>query len=481
MQTTKNERLTMARLYGQMRRGQITRREMLQKAAVAGVGAATLALFAGSARPSYTFAQDSTPAGGEVGYSIEVPANVSTEFEGQEITAILGSDGPGTPFEEAMVAKFQEASGIIVNRVSGPEKTDERLTQYLQLFSAESGDADVVMIDVIDVGVVAAHAVDLTETLQSQEVEYFERIVQNNTFDDKLVGIPWYTDAGLLYYRTDLLEQYGFEGPPETWDDLQNMAETILEGESANNPDFQGFVFQGSSYEGLTCNALEWQASNGGGEIVSDDAEVTLNNEQAVAIFEQVASWVSGIAPEGVTVYAEEDARGVWQEGNAAFMRNWPYAYSLGQADDSNIKDNFDVTVLPMGSGDGARHADTLGGWQIMVSQYSEAQDAAKEFAKYITSPEVQKAYAIERSLLPTIADLYSDSDVLASNPFFEKLLDVFQGGAVARPSTPAGELYPELSAIYYQGVNGILTGGSDAVSAVEEMASDMESLLEEL
>ncbi|MGI8643255.1 MAG: ABC transporter substrate-binding protein [Thermomicrobiales bacterium] len=480
MQTTKNERLTMARLYGQMRRGQITRREMLRQGAVAGVGAATLALFAGSSRPSYAFAQDSTPAGQELGYSIEVPTDTSRDFEGQEITAILGSDGPGTPFEEVVVARFQEASGIIVNRVSGPEKTDERLTQYLQLFSAQSGDADVVMIDVIDVGVVAAHAVDLSDVLESRDVEYFERIVENNTTQDKLVGIPWYTDAGLLYYRTDLLEQYGFEGPPETWDDLENMAKTILDGEVSSNPDFQGFVFQGSSYEGLTCDALEWQASNGGGEIVSDDGEVTLNNEQAIAMFEKAASWVNTIAPEGVTVYAEEDARGVWQEGNAAFMRNWPYAYSLGQAEDSNIRDKFDVTVLPMGSADGARHAATLGGWQIMVSQYSEAQDAAKEFAKYMTSREIQKAYAIERSLLPTIPELYSDSAVLDSNPFFERLLDVFQN-AVARPSTPSGELYPELSAIYYQGVNGILTGGSDPASAVEEMASDMESLLEEL
>lgn len=478
---TKNERLTMARLYGKMRRGQITRREMLRQGAVAGVGAATLALFAGSSRPSYAFAQDSTPAGQEVGSSIEVPSDIRTDLQGQEITAILGSDGPGTPFEEAMVAKFQEATGINVNRVSGPEATDERLTQYLQLFSAQSGDADVVMIDVIDVGVVAAHAVDLTEVKDSQGVEYFDRIIQNNTVDGNLVGIPWYTDAGLLYYRTDLLEKYGFEGPPETWDDLENQAKTIAEGEASSNPDFQGFVFQGSSYEGLTCNGLEWQASNGGGEIVNADGEVTLNNEQAVAMFEKAASWVSGIAPEGVTVYKEEDGRGVWQEGNSAFMRNWPYAYSLGQAADSKIKDQFDVTVLPMGSADGSRHADTLGGWQIMVSQYSKAQDAAKEFAKYITSPEIQKAYAIERSLLPTIADLYSDSDVLAANPFFEKLLDVFQGGAVARPSTPSGELYPELSAIYYQGLNGILLDGSSAASAVESMASDMQDLLDEL
>ncbi|MBA2755159.1 MAG: ABC transporter substrate-binding protein [Chloroflexia bacterium] len=485
IQKRDNERIKMARLFGKMSRGEITRREMLQQGAAAGIGAATLALFANG--PRRAWAQDATPAAGvEVGSTVPVPTDLRTDLTGQEITAILGNDGPGVPFEEAMIAKFSEATGIVVERISGPTATDERLTQYLQSFSAESADIDVVMIDVIDAGVVAAHAIDLTDVLASQGVEYIERIVQNNTVDGKLVGIPWYTDAGLLYYRTDLLEKYGFEAPPATWDELQSMAQTIQEGERATTPDFQGFVFQGASYEGLTCNALEWVASNGGGEIVDADGTVTLNNEKAVAILGQAAGWVNTISPEGVTTYKEEDGRGVWQVGNAAFMRNWPYAYSLGQNPDAAtgevpvIADKFDVVVLPAGTGEGARNADTLGGWQMMVSTYSEAQDAAKEFAKFMTSPAVQKGYAIELSLLPTIPDLYSDADVLAANPFYERLLDVFQNGAVARPSTPSSVLYPELSSIFYQGVNGILTG-ADAASTVEEMAADMETLLSEL
>jgi trehalose/maltose transport system substrate-binding protein len=479
----RDERLTMARLYGQFRRGKITRREMLRQGAAAGVGAATLALFAHGPRRAY--AQDATPAAQPVGHSIVVPEGLRTDLEGQQISAILASEGPGVPFEEAAIAAFQEATGIQVERISGPNQTDERLTQYLQLFSAQSGDADAMQIDVIDIGVVAAHAVDLSDALAAQGVEYFDRIVQNNTFDGKLVGIPWYTDAGLLYYRTDLLEKYGFEGPPTTWDDLEMMAQTIVDGERGANPDFQGFVFQGRAYEGLTCDALEWQVSHGGGEVIDAEANVTLNNDQAVAAFDRAKGWIAGIAPEGVTTYDEEGSRGVWQAGNAAFMRNWPYAYSLGQTPDAEtgqtpvIAGKFDVTSLPMGTGEGARHAATLGGWQMMVSTYSENQEAAIEFAKYMTSLNLQKSYAIERSLLPTIPDLYGDTDVLAVNPFFERLLEVFSGGATARPSTPSGELYPEISAVYYQGVNGILTG-DDAASTVEDMASDMESILED-
>jgi trehalose/maltose transport system substrate-binding protein len=297
--------------------------------------------------------------------------------------------------------------------------------------------------------------------------------------DDKVVGLPWFTDAGLLYYRTDLLEKYGFAEPPKTWQELTDMATTILEGESAENSAFTGFTFQGSAYEGLTCNALEWQFSNGGGEIIDADGNVTVDNEQAIAAFEMARGWVGTIAPEAVTGYMEEDSRNVWQGGNAAFHRNWPYAYSLSAAADSAIKDSFDITQLPMGDGDGASHAATLGGWQMFVSNYSENQDAGKAFAAFMTSAEVQKARAIERSNLPTRASLYEDADVLAANPFFGQLLDVFSSGSVARPSTPSADLYGEVSQKYYTALNEIIAGtASDIPGRISDLAGELEDVM---
>ena len=229
-----------------------------------------------------------------------------------------------------------------------------------------------MMIDVIWPGILAAHAVDLSQAIGWQGADYFERIVQNNTIGDKLVGIPWYTDAGILYYRSDLLDKHGFDAPPATWAELEEMASAIQDAERADNPDFFGFVWQGAAYEGLTCDALEWQVSNGGGVIVEEDLTVSVNNPQAIAAFERARGWVGTISPDGVTSYKEEDARGVWQAGNAAFMRNWPYAYAPGQEEGSAIKDKFDVTLVPKGEGEGATNADTLGGWQMMVSKYSQ-------------------------------------------------------------------------------------------------------------
>jgi len=296
-----------------------------------------------------------------------------------------------------------------------------------------------------------------------------------------VVGIPWFTDAGLFYYRTDLLEKYGVSTPPATWTELQEVAQQIMEGEAAANPTFTGFVWQGSAYEGLTCNGLEWQFSNGGGTIIESDGTVSVNNEQAIAMFEMAKGWVGTISPEGVTDFMETESSNVWQGGNSAFMRNWPGEYALGQQSGSVIRDKFDVTTLPTGDAEGAQNAATLGGWQMMVPTYSEAQEPAIEFAKFITSPELQTSYAVERSLLPTIGDLYENPDVLAANPFYERLFDVLTNG-VARPSTASADLYNDVSTAYFTTLNQILTGAADdPAAAVEELAGQLEDIMSEL
>src|SRR5690606_23985768 len=318
----------------------------------------------------------------------------------------------------------------------------------------------------------AQHLTDLSEAFADDIDRYYDTIVENNTIDGKLVGIPWFGDFGMLYYRTDLLEKYGFDGPPETWDELTEMAQAIVEGEQAENQNFWGFVFQGNAYEGLTCNGLEWQASSGGGTIVDPDGTVTLNNQETIDIFNLARSWVNTISPPGVTTYQEEDARNAFQNGQAAFMRNWPYAYSLAASDDSAVADVFDVAPLP--AQEGNDHVGTVGGWQIGVSEYSQNKEAAIEFTRYLTSAEVQKWRAIAASFVPAMPEVAEDPDVIEAMPFLETMADVVR---VRRPSTPAGDLYNEVSTAYFQGLNEILNG-TDAAEAVPNMADDIEFIL---
>ncbi len=420
--------------------------------------------------------ETATTAGGSS--TIEKPTNLSRDYDGQTITYITGANQLAEDYAKQMAAEFKELTGISVNVLRGPESATERLAQYLQQLGAQTSDIDVYEIDVIWPGILAQHAVDLGPAVQETGVTYFDRIMKNNTVDGMLIGVPYYTDAGLLYYRTDLLEKYNIANPPATWSELESAAKTIQDGERGANNDFWGYVWQGAAYEGLTCNALEWQVSNSGGTIVEPDGTITINNEQAAAAFDRARSWVGNISPPGITTYKEEDSRGVWQAGNAAFMRNWPYAYSLGQDDASPIKDKFDVTLLPKGDGADAQNADTLGGWQLMVSKYSKYPEASTEWVKFLASPYGQQQNAVQRSLLPTVAEIYNDPQVVEKNPFYPRLLPVFQGGAVPRPSTVTGELYNDVSTAYFTAVNQVLTGQLDGKTAIENLQADIEDIL---
>ncbi len=399
-------------------------------------------------------------------------ADTASEYSGASLTYYGDGVGIGNDLDLAMAQKFTEATGIEIEVIPRPQDATETFSTYQRLFQAQSGDMDIMMVDVIWPGSFAQHLADLSEALGDDAGSFYETIMENNTVDGKLVGIPWFGDFGMLYYRTDLAEQYGYDGPPETWDDLEEMATTIQEGEKANDENFWGFVFQGNAYEGLTCDGLEWQASAGGGTIVDQDGNVTLDNAEAAAIFEKIQGWVGNIAPPGVTTYQEEDARNAFQNGQAAFMRNWPYAYSLGQGDDSAVAGNFDVAPLPAQSG--SDHVGTVGGWQIGVSEYSQNKEAAIEFAKYLTSADVQKWRAIAASFVPTRPEVAEDPAVIEAMPFLQSLADVVR---VVRPSTPAGDLYNEVSTAYFQGLNEILNG-SDAEGSVSDMAGDIEFIL---
>ncbi len=378
--------------------------------------------------------------------------------------------------EKATIAAFKElCPNINVLRIDGSANTTEVLATYLQQFEAQSGDVDVIRVDVIFPGQLAEHLLDLTPYVPQEQLDqYLPALIVNDTVDGRLVALPLRIGFGLLYYRTDLLEKYGYDAPPATWDELTDMAQVIQDGErAAGNSEFWGFVWQGNSYEGLTCDALEWQVAEGGGNFVSPEGVVQVNNAATIKAFTRAAGWVGTISPPGVVGYGEEESRAVWHAGNAAFMRNWPYAYSTSLADDSAVKDVFAVTALPMG--DSGRSAATLGGWHLGVSRYSNHPEAAAAFVRFFTSYDNQKAYALATTSPPAMTDLYADPDIIAAMPFASPEA---VAGAEARPSSSTKAKYNEASTLYFTAVHSILTGEEDPETALELLDLDLTQLL---
>jgi trehalose/maltose transport system substrate-binding protein len=396
----------------------------------------------------------------------------------EEVTLTFFGDPVGShPVgEENTIARFNElCPNITVERYEGAASVTDLLGFYLQAFEAQSSDLDVIRVDVIWPGQLAEHLIDLSEYVPQEHIDaQLPALIENDTIDGRLVALPLRIGFGMLYYRPDLLEKYGFDAPPTTWDELEEMAKTIQEGERAEgNADFWGFVWQGNAYEGLTCNALEWHVSATGSNFLQSDGTISALSDEVVAMYEQAASWVGTISPPGVVSYVEDDARGVWHAGNAAFMRNWPYAYVLS----GESEDIPEFAVAPLPAGAAGMGASTLGGWHIGVSRYSDQPEAAAAFARYMTSVENQKEYALDTSSPPAALELYDDPDIQAALPFAST--DIVEI-TTARPSNFSKDQYNAVSTLYFTAIHSILTGEEDAEVALELLELDLEALVGE-
>jgi trehalose/maltose transport system substrate-binding protein len=398
-------------------------------------------------------------------------AAIKAKYKGQKIT-FIGDNAVGKSHKRdlALVARFQRDTGIKVKLVPHPSASDAAYSQLARNFSAKSSSIDVAMLDVVWPGAFAPYLVNLKPALGKAAKHHAQGIITNDTVGGKLVAMPWFGDFGILYYRTDLLRKYGYSKPPTTWTALGTMARKIQNGERASNPNFYGFVYQGNSYEGLTCNALEWIASNGGGHMI-DSGKVTINNPRAVSILNLMRGWVGTISPRGVTSYQEEDARNVFAAGNAAFLRNWPYAYAANQ--DSPVKGKFSVTVLPHGPS--GTSVGTVGGWQLAVSKYSKHKGAAIALVRYLTSAPVQRYDAIFNTNVPTIPAVAKIPAVVKANPYLKP--EIANVTRVTRPARDLRAKYQQGSQIIYQDINQILNG-QDAKNVLPGTAARLKQLL---
>jgi trehalose/maltose transport system substrate-binding protein len=369
---------------------------------------------------------------------------------------------------------WAKQTGNEVKLVSTPNDTNQKLALFQQLLSAKSADIDVFLVDIIWPGILHSHFEDLTKAVPAGEVAaHFPNLVDNNRVQGRLVALPMYVDMGLLYYRKDLLQKYGLQ-VPTTWQELTDAATKIQAGEKKTDKNFSGYVFQGKAYEGLTCNALEWIASYNGGAIVDKSGKISINNKQALEAVKLASSWIGSISPKGVLNYAEEEARGVFQSGQAAFMRNWPYAWALLNSKDSPISGKVGVAPLPKGGTQGAP-SPTLGGWNLAVSRYSQHKPEAISLSRYLVSAEQQLKRA-EFGFNPTLPALYKDAALMKKYPLLAEIGKSL-GTAVARPSRTTGTDYNRVSNEFWNAIYSSLSDKMEPEAALKELEGKLERI----
>ncbi|GAC1365197.1 MAG: ABC transporter substrate-binding protein [Ktedonobacteraceae bacterium] len=351
---------------------------------------------------------------------------------------------------------------------NAPADTGQLLTILTTMLRARGSSIDVMPMDIIWPPEFGANGwtVPLDDKWPaSDRANYLPGPLAGCTYNGKLWAAPTRTDAGLMYYRTDLIKT-----PPSTWTDLATMSKAVAPSQAKF-----GYLWQGAQYEGLVCDFSEVLYGNGGSVLdANDPKKITVNSAEGKQALTDMVSWIGTISPSAVTTYKEEDARSAWQNGDSAFMRNWPYAYSLGNdPKTSKIAGKFDVHPMLYGGTSTSGHSN-LGGWQYGINAFSKNPDAAWKFIQHQISPASQKTIAIELSLFATLKSTYTDPDVLAKNPFFGKMQPVLQG-ALPRPVSP---FYPDISNAIQQRVHSALTKQSSVADALSGLQSDLQAIV---
>ncbi len=376
-----------------------------------------------------------------------------------DVTLCMGKDTSGD--KTAAIKRFNEQNpDLNATLLEFSTSADEQRTQFVQRQEAKSGECDLFYADVIWTAEFASQKwiYDMTPYTDSRKADLIPATLDTVTYDGKVWGMPQQTDAAFLYYRTDQVDEV-----PATWQEVYDVA-----GQN------DGIVYQGAPYEGLTCDFLEI-AYAAGGEVLSEDGKTAVidSPENVKALQFMVDGVKNGIAANGVTTYMEEESRRYFESGKATFMRNWPYAYALGEKKGTAVAGKFNVAPFP--EFEGAGKAAILGGHNLVISVYSENPGGALKLTDFLTSEEEQVTMFSDYSLAPTIAAAYDNPKVQKA---FDFATELKKSVAQAR-SRPVSPVYPQISQAIYKNVNEALAGRASPEEALKNAQTQMQQALE--
>jgi multiple sugar transport system substrate-binding protein len=376
-----------------------------------------------------------------------------------QVTYCTGKDTTGETKEwsKRFNAKYRD-QGLSVKILEFPASADAQRQQFVQRQEAKAPDCDVFRSDVIWTAEFASQGwlYDLTPYVDRIKGRFLQAPLQTATYEGRQWGVPSYTNAALLYYRTDKVDR-----APQTWQDVYRQA-----------ADTGGIVFQGAPYEGLTCDWLELAFAAGGSVLSGDGSKATIDSPQNVAATKLMVDAVkSGAAPKAVSTYMEPESLSAWQTGRHAFMRNWPYAYGISQ-DTKELKGNFAVAPLP--AYDGAGRASILGGGNSVISAYSKNPGGALAVVDLLASQEWQTTLTSKFSQMSPMKATYDQPEVKKAIPFSAEIRSAIEQ-ARARPVSP---VYPQISQAIYRNVNDALAGRTSPEAAMKRAQADIERAL---
>ena len=355
---------------------------------------------------------------------------------------------------EPIVKDFNtEHPDINLEIVEAPNDTDQVEDLYTSAFLLGESPYDLVYMDIVWTPKFAAAGwlKDLSDRVSQEELDQF---------------LEGDVNGGMLYYRTDWLEEAGYE-PPETFSELIQISQALQD----QNYTEWGYVWQGKQYEGLAAMFVEILEGFDAFWVDPDTLEVGLDQPDAIEAVNFLRNAIEeGVSPPGVTTYSEEPTRRLFQNGETAFLRNWPYVYGL--ASESDIAGDFAIKPMPHAP-DGSSGA-CQGGWGMGIAKSTNHPEAAWEVVKYFSKAETQKKYALKTGYVPSRRELFNDAELVEKYSYLPELLNVIEN-AVLRP--PIAQ-YSQASDILQRYLSAAIAGTMTPEEAMNAAARETRTLL---
>lgn len=376
------------------------------------------------------------------------------------------------PWRQGIIKDFETKNpGIRINIIEGPNATNLLEDLYTSAFILGDSPYDLVNMDVIWTPKFAAAGwlLDLSDRLTKEELAAFSpKDVEGGRYEGKLYRIPMRSDVGVLYYRQDLLKQAGFQ-PPETFADLLKISHSLKEQGKIN----WGYVWQGRQYEGLAAMFVEILQGFGGFWVNPNTLEVGLDKPETLKAIAFLKDTINErVSPPGVTTYQEEETRRIFQSGQVAFIRSWPYLWPLANAEASPIKGK--IALKPMVATLGNSGGACLGGWGLGISKSSRHPQEAWKAIEYFTSEQAQRQFILNAGFVPSRRSLFTDPQIVSKYPHYPQLLKIVDR-AVLRP--PIAQ-YAQASDILQRYLSGALTNRLTPERAMQAAADETRRLL---
>jgi multiple sugar transport system substrate-binding protein len=351
-----------------------------------------------------------------------------------------------------------------------PDEADQQRQQMIQNAQIKNPKMAVLSVDVVWTAEFAAKGYIEALPPDTSTEGLVKPAVDAATYFNKLYGLPFTTDGGLLYYRKDLLDKYQLQ-PPTSFDEMKAACDKITAGEKDSK--LGCFAGQYNKYEGLTVNFDE--AVNGaGGHILNAEGKPDVATPQATQGLQTLTDWFKdGHIPKAAITWTEEEGRQAFQNGELIFHRNWGYVYNLANKTDgsSKVAGKFDVAPLP---GITQAGVSSLGGHTFAIAKFAENKGTAIDFLKFMNSPETQKSNTLATSQSPTVEALYSDPDVLKKLPFMDIQLKSVQT-AVPRPKAVE---YGDVTLAIQDAAYGALQGQTQPDAALQALQAKLQTLI---